>query len=114
MRERREQMQADAQWKSLVERLIERMHQEETDFVDQPHDPSRQSNTPGQTGRGPNAAPFLRSTTRAWTFSVQDSARPVRLASAAPASDATTRAILDHRNIESHERFLALRVRPTR
>jgi Ca-activated chloride channel homolog len=50
MRERLEQMQADGTLDELIERLIERMQQEELISVHQPHDPSRQSTTPGQAG----------------------------------------------------------------
>src|SRR5512140_2049899 len=58
MRERLEQMQADGTMEELIERLIERMQQEELISVDQPHDPSRQSTTPGQTGEAQTNARF--------------------------------------------------------
>src|SRR5690349_7994456 len=58
MRERLEQMQADGTMDELIERLIERMQQEELISVDQPHDPARQSTTPGQTGEAQTNAPF--------------------------------------------------------
>ncbi|HZE81607.1 MAG TPA: VWA domain-containing protein [Candidatus Polarisedimenticolia bacterium] len=58
MRERLEQMQADGTMEELIERLIERMQQEELISVDQPHDPSRQSTAPGQTGEAQTNARF--------------------------------------------------------
>jgi Ca-activated chloride channel homolog len=58
MRERLEQMQADGTMDELIERLIERMQQEELISVDQPHAPSRQSTTPGQTGEAQTNARF--------------------------------------------------------
>jgi Ca-activated chloride channel homolog len=58
MRERLEQMQADGTMDELIERLIERMQQEELISVDQPHDPARQSTTPGQTGEAQSNARF--------------------------------------------------------
>jgi Ca-activated chloride channel family protein len=50
MREQLEQMRADGQLDELIQRLIERMEQENYITVDQPFDRSRQSNVPGQTG----------------------------------------------------------------
>jgi Ca-activated chloride channel family protein len=58
MRERLEQMQADGTMDELIERVIERMQQEELISVDQPHDPARQSTTPGQTGEAQTNARF--------------------------------------------------------
>jgi Ca-activated chloride channel family protein len=58
MRERLEQMRADGTMDELIERLIERMQQEELISVDQPHDPARQSTTPGQTGEAQTNARF--------------------------------------------------------
>jgi Ca-activated chloride channel family protein len=58
MRERLEQMQADGTMDELIERLIERMQQEELISVDQPNDPARQSTTPGQTGEAQTNARF--------------------------------------------------------
>ncbi|HEY1938302.1 MAG TPA: VWA domain-containing protein [Candidatus Angelobacter sp.] len=58
MRERLEQMQAEGTMDELIERLIERMQQEELISVDQPHDPARQSTTPGQTGEAQTQARF--------------------------------------------------------
>jgi Ca-activated chloride channel family protein len=58
MRERLEQMQAEGTMEELIERLIERMQQEELISVDQSHDPSHQSTTPGQTGEAQTNARF--------------------------------------------------------
>jgi Ca-activated chloride channel homolog len=58
MRERLEQMQADGTMDELIDRLIERMQQEELISVDQPNDPARQSTTPGQTGEAQTNARF--------------------------------------------------------
>src|SRR4029077_14339314 len=49
---------ADGTMDELIERLIERMQQEELISVDQPQDPSRQSTTPGQTGEAQTQARF--------------------------------------------------------
>ena len=48
MRERLEQMRADGQFDELIEKLIERMEQEDYISIDQPFDQSRQSSVPGQ------------------------------------------------------------------
>jgi Ca-activated chloride channel homolog len=58
MRERLEQMQAEGTMEELIEKLIQRMEQEELISVDQPPDPSRQSTTPGQTGEAQTDARF--------------------------------------------------------
>src|SRR5713226_7849754 len=58
MRERIEQMQMDGTLEELIERLMERMQQEDFISVDQPHDASRQSTTPGQTGDAQTEARF--------------------------------------------------------
>jgi Ca-activated chloride channel family protein len=58
MRERLEQMQADGTMEELIEKLIQRMEQEELISVDQPHDPSRKSTTPEQTGEAQTDARF--------------------------------------------------------
>jgi len=50
MREQLDQMRADGQLDELIEKLIERMEQENYITVDQPFDRSQQSNMPGQTG----------------------------------------------------------------
>ncbi len=58
MRERLEQMQMDGTLDELVEKLIERMQQEDFISVDQPFDPSRQSTTPEQTGEAQSQVKF--------------------------------------------------------
>jgi Ca-activated chloride channel homolog len=58
MRERLEQMQAEGSIEELIEKLIQRMEQEELISIDRPHDPSRKSTTPGQTGEAQNDARF--------------------------------------------------------
>ncbi len=50
MRERLEQMRAEGQFDDLIEKLIERMEQEDYISIDQPFDRSRQSGVPGQAG----------------------------------------------------------------
>jgi Ca-activated chloride channel homolog len=58
MRERLRQMQMDGTLDELIERLIERMQQEDYISVDQPHDPSRQSSIGGQVGEAQPQAKF--------------------------------------------------------
>jgi Ca-activated chloride channel family protein len=55
MREQLRQMQMDGSLDELIEQLIERMQQEDYISVDEPHDPSRQSNVGGQTGEAQQA-----------------------------------------------------------
>jgi Ca-activated chloride channel homolog len=55
LRERIEQMMAEGQLDELIEKLIERMQQEDYISVDQPHDPARQSSVGGQTGEAQQA-----------------------------------------------------------
>jgi len=55
MQERLRQMQMDATLDELIEQLIERMQQEDYISVDQPHDPSQQSNVGGQAGEAQQA-----------------------------------------------------------
>jgi Ca-activated chloride channel family protein len=50
LRQQIEQMMADGQLEELIEKLIERMQQEDYISVDEPHDPARQSSVGGQTG----------------------------------------------------------------
>ena len=50
LRERIEQMQMDGTLDQLIERLIDRMQQEDFISVDQPPDNARESTGPGQTG----------------------------------------------------------------
>ena len=58
MRERLEQMAAEGQIEQLVEQLINRMEQQDYIRIDQPTDPSRVGNTPGQIGEGDGQARF--------------------------------------------------------
>jgi len=50
LREQLQQMQMEGSLDELVEKLIERMQQEDYISIDQPHDPSKQSSTAGQVG----------------------------------------------------------------
>jgi Ca-activated chloride channel homolog len=50
LREQIEQMMADGQLDELIQKLIERMQQEDYISVDEPHDPARQSSVGGQAG----------------------------------------------------------------
>jgi Ca-activated chloride channel family protein len=58
MRERLQQMAMDGQLDELIEKLIERMQQEDYISIDEPHDPSRQSGTGGQVGENAQQAKF--------------------------------------------------------
>jgi Ca-activated chloride channel family protein len=55
LREQIEQMAADGQLDELIEKLIERMQQEDYISIDQPHDPAKQSSVGGQTGQAQQA-----------------------------------------------------------
>ena len=55
LREQIEQMMAEGQLDELIEKLIERMQQEDYISVDEPHDPARQSSVGGQTGEAQQA-----------------------------------------------------------
>jgi Ca-activated chloride channel family protein len=55
LRQQIEQMMAEGQLDELIEKLIERMQQEDYISVDKPHDPSRQSSVGGQTGEAQQA-----------------------------------------------------------
>ena len=55
LREQIEQMMAEGQLDELIEKLIERMQQEDYISIDQPHDPARQSSVGGQTGEAQEA-----------------------------------------------------------
>ena len=55
LRQQIEQMQMDGQLDQLIEKLIERMQQEDYISVDEPHDPARQSSVGGQTGEAQQA-----------------------------------------------------------
>ncbi|MFY9909497.1 MAG: VWA domain-containing protein [Candidatus Sulfotelmatobacter sp.] len=58
MRERLQQMAMDGELEELIEKLIERMQQEDYISVDQPFDPSRPSSTGGQLGENAPQAKF--------------------------------------------------------
>ena len=58
MRERLQQMAMDGGLDELIEKLIERMQQEDYISVDQPFDPSRPSRANGQTGENASQAKF--------------------------------------------------------
>src|ERR1700760_2166486 len=51
LREQIEQMAADGQLDELIEKLIERMQQEDYISIDQPHDPAKPSTVGGQVGQ---------------------------------------------------------------
>jgi Ca-activated chloride channel homolog len=55
LRQQIEQMMADGQLEELIEKLIERMQQEDYISVDEPHDPAQQSSVGGQTGEAQQA-----------------------------------------------------------
>jgi Ca-activated chloride channel homolog len=50
MREQLQQMQAEGSLEELIEKLVERMQQEDYISIDQPHDPSKRSSVGGQVG----------------------------------------------------------------
>ena len=50
MRDRLQQMAMNGEMEELIEKLIERMQQEDYISIDQPHNPSKQSSVGGQTG----------------------------------------------------------------
>ncbi|MGC1373445.1 MAG: VWA domain-containing protein [Candidatus Sulfotelmatobacter sp.] len=58
MRERLQQMAMDGELDELIEKLVERMQQEDYISVDEPFDPSRPSSTGGQTGENAPQAKF--------------------------------------------------------
>ena len=58
MRERLEEMYMNGEMEDLIERLIERMQQEDYISIDQPHDPSRRSSVGGQVGENQQQAKF--------------------------------------------------------
>jgi len=57
-RERLEQMQMDGTLDQLIEKLIERLEQENYISVDKPHDPSQKSTAPGQAGKSQSQVKF--------------------------------------------------------
>ena len=58
MRDRLQQMQMDGDLEELIEKLIERMQQEDYISIDQPHDPTKQSSIGGQIGDAQQQAKF--------------------------------------------------------
>ena len=58
MRDRLQQMQMDGELEELIEKLIERMQQEDYISIDQPHDPTKQSSIGGQIGDAQQQAKF--------------------------------------------------------
>ncbi|HEY4903284.1 MAG TPA: VWA domain-containing protein [Candidatus Sulfotelmatobacter sp.] len=58
MRERMLEMTMNGQMEELIQKLIERMQQEDLISIDEPHDPSRQSSMGGQTGEAQQHAKF--------------------------------------------------------
>src|SRR6201997_4571907 len=56
MRERLQQMQMDGTLDQLIEKLIERMQQEDYISIDQPHDPAQQPSVGGQMGEAQQQA----------------------------------------------------------
>ena len=58
MRDRLQQMQMEGELDELIEKLIERMQQEDYISIDQPHDPAKQSSVGGQVGDAQQQAKF--------------------------------------------------------
>ena len=58
MRDRLQQMQMEGKLDELIEKLIERMEQEDYISIDEPHDPARQSSVGGQIGEAQQQAKF--------------------------------------------------------
>jgi Ca-activated chloride channel homolog len=58
MSERLQEMQMNGELEDLIEKLIERMQQEDYISIDQPHDPSRRSSVGGQVGDAQQQAKF--------------------------------------------------------
>ncbi len=58
MRERIQQMQMEGTLDRLIEKLIQRMEQEDFISIDQPHDPSRKASVGGQVGQAQQQARF--------------------------------------------------------
>jgi Ca-activated chloride channel homolog len=58
MRDRLQQMQMDGELEELIEKLIERMQQEDYISIDQPHDPAKRSSVGGQVGEAQQQAKF--------------------------------------------------------
>jgi Ca-activated chloride channel family protein len=58
MRDRMQQMQMEGGLEELIEKLIERMQQEDYISIDQPHDPAKRSSVGGQVGDAQQQAKF--------------------------------------------------------
>src|SRR4029078_3825275 len=58
MRERLQQMQMEGTLDELIEKLIQRMEQEDYISIDQPHDPSQKPSIGGQVGQSQAQARF--------------------------------------------------------
>ncbi len=58
MRDRLQQMQMEGELEELIEKLIERMQQEDYISIDEPHDPAKQSSVGGQVGDAQQQAKF--------------------------------------------------------
>ena len=58
MRDRLQQMQMDGELEELIEKLIERLQQEDYISIDQPHDPAKRSSVGGQVGDPQQQAKF--------------------------------------------------------
>jgi Ca-activated chloride channel homolog len=58
MRDRLQQMQVEGELEELIEKLIERMQQEDYISIDQPHDRAKQSSVGGQVGGAQQQAKF--------------------------------------------------------
>ena len=58
MRDRLQQMQMNGELDDLIQKLIERMQQEDYISIDRPHDPARQSSLGGQVGQAQQQARF--------------------------------------------------------
>src|SRR5258708_27568729 len=58
MREQLQQMQAEGALDELIEKLIQRMQQEDYISIDQPHDPAKQSSVGGKVGEAQQQARF--------------------------------------------------------
>jgi Ca-activated chloride channel homolog len=58
MRERLQQMQTEGKLDELIQKLIERMQEEDYISVDEPHDPARQPSVGGQVGEAQQQAKF--------------------------------------------------------
>src|SRR5580704_16929913 len=58
MRDRLQQMAMNGEMEELIEKLIERLQQEDYISIDQPHDPSQNSSVGGQVGENQQQAKF--------------------------------------------------------